>query len=103
MSSPHSCYAHHPDVAWRRIQDEALLVDPHTGRIFPLNPVAARIWVLLGEGLPVSAIIQALAEEFDAPSEIVQNDASDFIARLLGANLLVERPDQPEEGARKGP
>jgi hypothetical protein len=103
MSSPHSCYTHHPDVAWRRIQEEALLVDPHTGRIYPLNPVAARIWVLLGEGHPVSAVNQALGEEFDAPPDTVQDDTSDFITRLLGANLLVERPGQPEGGARSGP
>ena len=100
MSCADSRYAHYPDVAWRLIQEEALLVDPHTGRIFPLNPVAARIWVLLGEGLSVSAINQTLFEEFDASRDTIREDADAFIARLLEANLLVKRSgERDREGS----
>jgi hypothetical protein len=95
MRSSNSRYAHHPDVAWRLVQDEALVVDPHTGRIYPLNPVAARIWAFLGEGHSLPKIIQTLAEEFDAPRETVERDARAFIEDLLGANLLAERSGQP--------
>ena len=100
MSCADSRYAHHPDVAWRLIQEEALLVDPHTGRIFPLNAVAARIWVLLGEGLSVSAINDILFEEFDMSRDTIRADADDFVARLLEANLLVKRSgERDREGS----
>jgi hypothetical protein len=85
-------YAHHPDVAWRLVQDEALLVDPHTGGLFPLNAVAARLWVLLGEGQPVPEIVRRLVEEFEAPEETIRADVCAFIAKGLAAHLLLERP-----------
>jgi hypothetical protein len=92
MGSPSRRYAHHQDVAWRLVQDEALLVDPRTGSIFPLNAVAARLWVLLGEGQAVSEIVERLTQEFDAPQETIQADVSAFIAKAVQAHLLVERP-----------
>ena len=101
MIGPNNRYSHHPDVAWRLIQDEALLVDPHSGSIFPLNPVAARIWVLLGEGLLASEVVHILSVEFEAPPETLRNDAWDFIARLLEANLLIARSDQQDSRRRE--
>jgi hypothetical protein len=98
MDLPGRRYAHHPDVAWRLVQDEALLVDPHTGSIFPLNPVAARLWVLLGEGGAFSEIVQQLFQEFDAPQETIQADVSTFIAKALQAGVLVERRGEAGEG-----
>ncbi|MFA5026848.1 MAG: PqqD family protein [Candidatus Methylomirabilota bacterium] len=92
MDCSNSRYAHHPDVAWRLVQDEALLVDPRTGSIFPLNPVAARLWVLLGDTLPVSEIVRSLFQEFDSSRETIEADVSAFIANALAARLLVEQP-----------
>jgi len=89
MINPNSRFQHHPDVAWRLVQEDALLVDPHSGKIFPLNPVAARVWTLLEESRRVSEIVEILINEFDAPPETVRNDAYEFIEKLLDANLLI--------------
>lgn len=90
MIRPDSCFRHHSDIAWRLVQEDALLVDPRSGKIFPLNPVAARIWVLLAEGLCVSDIIKSLSNEFDAPPDTIEKDTLEFIAKLLKENLLEE-------------
>jgi hypothetical protein len=92
MIGPDSRLQHHPDVAWRLVQEDALLVDPHTGRIFPLNPVAARIWTLMDPSRQVSEIVEILVNEFDAPPENVREDAYEFIEKLLDANLVVPVP-----------
>ena len=92
MISPDNRLQHHPDVAWRLVQEDALLVDPHTGRIFPLNPVAARIWTLMDPPRQVSEIVEILVNEFDAPPESVREDAFEFIEKLLDANLVVPAP-----------
>src|SRR5258707_49910 len=34
----------HPDIAWRAVEDEGLLVDPHTNQVYPLNQIALRVW-----------------------------------------------------------
>jgi hypothetical protein len=98
MGSSSRRYAHHPDVAWRLVQDEALVVDPHTGSIFPLNAVAARLWVLLGEGQALPQVVERLSQEFDAAAETIRADVSAFVAKALQAHLLVER-----DLASKGP
>mgnify|MGYP001040862233 CR=1 FL=1 len=91
-----SRFKHHPDVAWRLVQEDALLVDPRNGRIYPLNPVSARIWTLLGADHQVSEIVEILINEFDAPSETVREDAIEFIANLLKAGLVIEIPGLPQ-------
>jgi len=99
MISPDSRFQHNPDVAWRLVQEEALLVDPHTGRIFPLNPVAARIWTLVDGLRRVSQIVDILVDEFDAPPEAVRDDACAFIEKLLEANLVIPAAGQGGPGS----
>jgi hypothetical protein len=98
MINPSSCFQRHPDVAWRLVQEDALLVDPRTGRIFPLNPVAARIWTLLEGSRRMSDIVEILINEFDASPDTVGNDAYEFIEKLLDANLLVPALGQGGKG-----
>jgi Transglutaminase-like superfamily/Coenzyme PQQ synthesis protein D (PqqD) len=38
----------HPDVVWRWVDDEAVLVNVKTNRIYSLNPTGARLWELIG-------------------------------------------------------
>jgi hypothetical protein len=83
-------YVRHPDVAWRRVEEHALLVDPRDGRIFPLNPVAARIWELLDLKRRPSDIVEILVREFDAPPEVVRSDACSFLTRLVEERLAEE-------------
>ncbi len=87
-----SRFKHHPDVAWRLVQEDGLLVDPRNGRIYPLNPVAARIWTLLGAARRVSEIVEILINEFDAPPENIREDALGFVNKLVEAGLVVEIP-----------
>ena len=96
MINPDKYYVRHPDIAWRRVEEDALLVDPRNGKIFPVNPVAARIWELLDHRRP-SDIAEILTGEFDAPPETIRHDAYEFIGRLWDANLLQEAPDLTPE------
>src|SRR5438128_1479097 len=100
MISPDKYYVRHADIAWRMVEDAALLVDPRNGRIMPLNPVAARIWSLLDNHHRLADILSVLVEEFDAPPEKIQQDTWNFVKQLCDANLAGESSDlHPREGS----
>src|SRR5829696_3032146 len=40
----------HPDVSWRRLGDEVVIVHLKTNQIYRLNRTAARFWELVAEG-----------------------------------------------------
>ena len=95
MINPDKYYTRHQDIAWRLVEGDALLVDPRTGKIFPLNPVAARIWEMLDRQHLASEIVDVLVQEFEAPPDVIRQDAYDFIDSLFEAKLLTEE-DQPD-------
>ena len=90
MINPDKYYVRHQDIAWRLVEGDALLVDPRNGRIYPLNPVAARIWEMLDQQHLASQIVEILVQEFDASPDVIRQDAYDFISRLFEAQLLTE-------------
>lgn len=80
--------ARNEDVAWRGVADEGLLVDPRTGRVYPMEPVAFRLWQMSDGALPLSQIIETLLEEFDVPKETLEADIHSFVQELRAHDLL---------------
>jgi coenzyme PQQ biosynthesis protein PqqD len=92
-------YPRRRTVPWRTLDTEALVVDVTGGRVYPLNQVAARIWQLCDGVRTVDAIVQALAEEFDAEEALIRRDVERFIEELAGAQLVdVMTAPAPGEG-----
>ena len=77
-----------PEVAWRVIEGEAVVVDPRAGITYPLNTVATRCWEMADGSRPVATIISAVIEEFDAPEEQIKQDVEGFIQDLQSKGLL---------------
>ncbi|MEK7449984.1 MAG: PqqD family protein [Planctomycetota bacterium] len=76
-------------IAYRIIEGEALLVSPADNLIYPLNPVATRIWELLDNKRETHQIISIVSEEFDALPATIQNDTVSFIDELASKGLVV--------------
>ena len=79
----------HPDIAWRAVVDEGLLVNPHNSQIYPLNPIGLRVWQESEGNKSVSSIIEELFEEFDAPKDVLSQDIVEFVEKLQSENLLL--------------
>lgn len=80
------------DIPWRKIDTEALIVNPKTSLIYPLNSTAVRIWELIDGEKDAQQITVIIADEFEADEETIKNDVSDFIGQLKDAGL-VEKND----------
>jgi transglutaminase-like putative cysteine protease len=62
--------------------DRTILLDLRRGRYYSLDEVGTRVWALLGEGADVSAIVDRIGEEFDAPIGVIETDVDVLLMRL---------------------
>lgn len=85
-----TCVAPHPDVVWRLVEGEVVLLNVTTGQYYSLDEVGTRVWSLLpATGSSLEALRNALLEEFEAPASDIDRDLQDLFGRLLAADLVV--------------
>jgi hypothetical protein len=87
----------HPDVVWRRVDEEAVLVNLKTNRIYSLNPTGARLWELISAGNDREAAEAALIEEFDVEEGELRNEVAAVLEELVQEGLILEAARRPEE------
>ena len=77
-----------PDVRYRVIDDEAVVVRQHEGDVLVFNQVAARVIQLVGEGLSPQQIGDRAVDEFDAPEAMIRKDVETFLEELESLNVV---------------
>jgi pyrroloquinoline quinone biosynthesis protein D len=77
-----------PDVRWRALGEEAVLLDLAGGRYLELNATARRIWELIAEGLGRDEVVAALAAEFDVEPERLEAEVDEAIRDLARRGLV---------------
>jgi len=77
-----------PDVVFRELDGEAVLLDLGTGTYFGLNPVGTRIWQLIGAGREQIEIVNDLAAEYDAAPSTIAADVTRLIGELKARRLI---------------
>jgi hypothetical protein len=77
-----------PDVRYRVIDDEAVVVRQREGDVLVLNQVAARVLQLVGENLSPSEIGDRVVEEFEAPAKAIREDVERFLDELEKLDVL---------------
>jgi hypothetical protein len=78
----------HPELTWRLLDGEAVIVSPTSGEIRVLNHVGAEIWQLLVDGNAVEEIEAVLIDQYDLSSQQAHADVSAFLDDLLGCGLI---------------
>jgi coenzyme PQQ synthesis protein D (PqqD) len=77
-----------PDVVFRDVEGETVLVHLGTNRIYSLNPTATRLWQLLGEGYDKPSLSRTLLQEFDVDPEALEQEINHLISHLAREDLL---------------
>ena len=80
-----------PDVLFRMVSDEAILVNLNTEVYLGLNPVGARMWSALNDALSIDSAYQALLSEYDVEPERLRADLEELLGQLLGQELIEVR------------
>lgn len=76
------------DVAWRRVDDEVLVLHLRTGYYYALNATGARLWEELASGATFNAACAALVREFSVDIAAARADAAAVLADLCREKLL---------------
>lgn len=80
-----------PDVVARRLDDEIVLVNLRTNRIYELSPTAARLWELLGSGCDVEQARERLVAEFEVGETQLAAEIDVLVSQLASENLVTTR------------
>jgi hypothetical protein len=94
MLSPDQRVAMSPDVIYRTIGEEAVLLNLETGIYFGLDPIGTRIWELALEH-DVRTVCRTLEAEFDATPEVIERDVLALLDSLLAKGLLTTNSELP--------
>jgi hypothetical protein len=78
-----------PHAAWRRVEDEIVILDLNTSLYYSLNEVGARVWELLNEGHSREDVARSIVEEYDADHKAAAKDIDSLIKELSQEKLLV--------------
>ena len=79
-----------PEAVGSEVADELVLLHLTNGIYYGLNSLGTRIWQLLGTGMSPRAICAELADEFEVPVGIIENDARSFLADLMAQGIVTE-------------
>ena len=82
-----------PDVMFRQLNDEAVLLDLKSGTYFGLNDVGARTWQLILEQGRLSRVLDALLDEYAGEREVVERDLMELAAQLVARKLAAATPN----------
>jgi len=82
-------------VVARQIADQWLLIPLHaTGvdlqKVYLLNETSAAIWRLLDQPTSLDDLVTALRQEYDAPEEVIRQDADELVTDLMDRGFVVQ-------------
>jgi hypothetical protein len=89
-------YAPSEDVVAREIEGEIIIVPLVSGigdmedELFTLNETGKAIWSRLDSGKSLSALVDDLSVEFNAPAAEIAKDVTGFVQELLRRRMLIE-------------
>jgi hypothetical protein len=81
-----------PDVMFRHLNDEAVLLDLKSGTYFGLNDVGARTWQLILEHARLSAVLDALVQEYAVDRRAGERDLLELAEQLVARRLAAVQP-----------
>lgn len=79
---------HAGHMAWRKVADEAVILDVDTAHYYSLAGAGLRAWELLARACTPAALTAALEREFDAPPGVIAADVADLVRELRREGLV---------------
>ena len=88
MIDPGACPKRRERVLKKRVSDTSVLLDIETGQYYKLNDTGDQIWDLSDGTRPVSEIVAAICQGFDAEPGSIESDVLDFLKDLTSEGLV---------------
>ncbi len=93
-----------PFLAWRVIENEAVIISPQERELHSLNEVGTYIWNLADGSRTIEEIAHELARRYEVTPEEVLTDTIAFAQALVerGVAFVSERPTSEDEIEQMG-
>ena len=78
-----------PEAVSKIIGQEAVIILPAAGEIKVLNEVGSRLWELVDGQRTIAELAAKICDEYTVTFEQAEEDALDFIQRMVERKLLV--------------
>jgi len=94
---PNAVYSPAPDVRYRRVGDEGVVLRQRDAEIMVLNETGVRVLSLLDGKRPLAEVVDAMVAEYDAERGRIEEDVARYVSEMSNAGAIV-----PEsQGAEK--
>jgi len=77
-----------PDVLFRSLGGEAVLLNLETELYLGMDEVGTRMWTVLNESPSIQAAYDTLLAEYDVDGERLREDLAEFLDRLVERGLV---------------
>ncbi|MFY9532325.1 MAG: PqqD family protein [Candidatus Acidiferrales bacterium] len=81
-------WAQNPNLAWREIDGEVVIISPEDSLVHELNATASFLWKQLNGRRSVKELAGMLAREFEVDLETARADISELMSFLHQRRLL---------------
>jgi len=79
-------------VMARQVGEETVILDLASSTYYGLDPVGARLWVLLSEGKTLGETCAALLDEYEVEPARLERDVFGLVDELAGRGLVALEP-----------
>ncbi len=78
-----------PDIIWKEVDGEIVLLNPKTGSCFGLQAVGASFWELADGSRSLDEIIRSLLEEYAVEETTLTDDIRELVAKMTEKKLIL--------------
>jgi hypothetical protein len=82
-------WVQNPNLAWREIDGEVVIISPEDSVVHELNATATFLWKHMDGPRTVTELARMLAQEFDVDLETAQADTFELLSSLRQTRLLI--------------
>jgi hypothetical protein len=82
-----------PDVVFRELDGEAVLLNLESGMYFGLDQVGTRIWQLIQEHGALQQVFETMRDEFEVGSDALERDLLELVDELRAKGLVRTAPE----------
>jgi len=90
MSTPAAVvWQKNPDLAWREIDDETVIISPHDSVMHELNDTGSFLWKSIDGKKSAAELAELLVESYQVAPDMALSDAQELLDEMSSRKLVV--------------
>ncbi|PYU61388.1 MAG: hypothetical protein DMG55_07870 [Acidobacteria bacterium] len=78
-----------PDLAWREIDDETVIISPHDSVMHELNDTGSFLWKSIDGKKSAAELAELLVENYQVAPDVALSDAQALLEEMSSRKLVV--------------